>query len=795
MASKITKRWMPKRDDDSNVAAQNSLDEFESGAPNDHKTPYKIETIEPDEVVVPGGNNPTINNGWADDDPQIRDLPPSVRRVVSLEDDPTLPTLTFRYFILTLLFVLPGAFLSQLSHFRTTYAPYSVFFVQIASDYVGVWLAKVLPAWNVKIPFTKFGFNLNPGPWSVKEHVLVTLSAASGATYNLAYAPISIAELYFNEKVNPIVAIVFMWSVVWTGYSFAAISRQFLLYDPQYPWFQALCQSALFETQKKQREKPSAASRKQIIVFWSCLFGMMIWQFLPEYAFPMLGSLAFLCWVAPKNPTANFIGSGFGGMGFFNLSLNWSNISGLSNSGNLFLTPFWTQVLVFLAFVVNCWILIPAAKFGNLGGSYKHGLMTNSVLTMNGTKYPLRSLLTPQATLNQTAYAEHGPLMLGAQMRWGMFFSYAAYTSASTWMILFGWPQISATLKKLRARNADTKGKSMNHQYSDRLNVLQRAYDEVPLWWYIVLFLFSAVPIIAILAVGQLYIPIWTYFVALATGAIIVTPLGWLYAISNFQLPIGTFNELMYGIMINSVAGHKNPTGATVYSSIAGDAWYRAQYMLQDQKIGHYMHIPPKATFFSQIFGCTIGIPVNYAVVRWVLDTKREFLTGEKIDPSHQWTAQSLASNLSTSVQYVLVGPTKLFQGPNFKLLPFGFVAGVVVPIIINLLHRRFPKSPLKFRLWNTTIFFSAMSTFYGNISTGYLSGFIGSYIVMRWAYRNRYEVWARYNYVLAAGFDAGFNFNMLLIFLLFGSAKIISMPHWWGNSQGSSERCFAKDA
>ncbi|POS86206.1 OPT superfamily oligopeptide transporter [Erysiphe pulchra] len=744
------------------------------------------------EKVASGGNSPAIDNGWADDHPAIKDLPLSVRRVVSLEDDPTLPTLTFRYFVLTLFFVIPGAFLSQMSHYRTTYAPYSIFFVQIASDYVGQWLAKVLPCWNVKIPFTKYSFNLNPGPWSVKEHVLVTLSAASGATYNLAYAPISIAELYFGERINPIVAIVFMWSVVWTGYSFAAISRQFLLYDPQYPWFQALCQTALFEAQKKQRANPTAASRKQIRIFWFVLVSITLWQFLPEFVFPMLGSLAFLCWVAPRNPTANFIGSGFGGMGFLNLSLDWSNISGLSNSGSLFLTPFWTQSLVFAAFVATSWILIPATKFGLIGTEYKYGLMKNSVLTMNGTKYPLRDLLTPQATLNQTAFAQNGPLMLGAQMRWGMFFSYAAYTSAMTWMLLFGWSQISATFKKLRAREAGAKGKSINYQYNDQLNILQRSYTEVPLWWYIVLFLFSAVPVIAILAVGQLYIPIWTYFVALATGAIIVTPLGWLYAISNFQLPIGTFNELMYGLMINAISGHKNPTGATVYSSIAGDAWYRAQYMLQDQKIGHYMHLPPKATFFSQIFGCTIGIPINYAVVRWVLDSKREYLTGQKVDPSHQWTAQQLASSLSTSVQYVLVGPLKLFKQPTFTTLPYGFIVGILAPVVINLLHRRFPKSPLQFKLWNTTIFFSAMSTFHGNVSTGYLSAFIGSFIVMHWTLKYRYEIWARYNYILAAAFDAGFNFNMLLIFLFFGSVKIITMPHWWGNEKENSERCFA---
>lgn len=111
-------------------------------------------------------------------------------------------------------------------------------------------------------------------------------------------------------------------------------------------------------------------------VFFSVLVGVILWQFLPEYVFPMLGSLAFLCWVAPENGTANFLGSGLGGMGFLNLSLDWSEISA---NTNLFLTPYWTQVIMFAAFVVNCWVLIPAVKWGSLS-SYKYGLMSTKTL-------------------------------------------------------------------------------------------------------------------------------------------------------------------------------------------------------------------------------------------------------------------------------------------------------------------------------------------------------------------------------------------------------------------------------
>lgn len=107
--------------------------------------------------------------------------------------------------------------------------------------------------------------------------------------------------------------------------------------------------------------------------------------------------------------------------------------------------------------------------------------------------------------------------------------------------------------------------------------------------------------------------------------------------------------------MINAVSAHKNPVGASVYSSIAGDAWYRAQYMLQDQKLGHYMHIPPRAVFFSQIFGSFIGVPINYAVIRWVLDKKGDYLNGTLEDLTHEWTGQSLTYSLTIATQYVLI--------------------------------------------------------------------------------------------------------------------------------------------
>jgi hypothetical protein len=123
------------RDGDGSIAAETLSNhaEIEEKSPAQRRDGGEDDLEKPPFVFTT--SSPKSNDGEEpidDDDPRVRDIPPYVRRIVSLTDDPELPTLTFRYFVLTILFVVPGAFLSMLSHYRTTYAPYSIFF--------GVWL-------------------------------------------------------------------------------------------------------------------------------------------------------------------------------------------------------------------------------------------------------------------------------------------------------------------------------------------------------------------------------------------------------------------------------------------------------------------------------------------------------------------------------------------------------------------------------------------------------------------------------------------------------------------------------
>lgn len=169
-----------------------------------------------------------------------------------------------------------------------------------------------------------------------------------------------------------------------------------------------------------------------------------------------------------------------------------------------------------------------------------------------------------------------------------------------------------------------------------------------------------------------LYMPWWTYIVALGFGAAAMLPLGAIYAISGFGVKVGFFNELIYGAlavtpfssglapssaradlivrragyMIDVPGSSRHPLGQLAYRIISGNVWYDARTVLEDQKIGvraavvvvawpglarsraepplpahnllspqHYMHIAPRDVIGIQIFANMLGLPINCASV------------------------------------------------------------------------------------------------------------------------------------------------------------------------------------
>ncbi|KAL7416397.1 OPT oligopeptide transporter [Mrakia frigida] len=682
--------------------------------------------------------------------------------------------MTWRFYVLSGIFTALGAWLTQLGFFRTTYIPYSIYFVQIASLYFGRLLAATMP--HRIIGRGRFSLNLNPGPFSVKEHVAIVLAANTGATNNLGDYVLAPLDIFYNKPMNGWIAILFMWSAVFVGFSLASLARRFLVDDPRLVYPLTLQQVSVFKAMRNSFELESSTTRRQMKVFWCGILAFFLWQFLPEYAMPLVSSLTILCWVS-KNPNVVFAGSGLGGVGFMNITLDWSNI------GSSFIyQPFFVQTNIFLGSIIGCWILVPIGYYTGVWDSDKYDIQSQALHQANGTDYPTAKLLNADYTLNDELFAEVGVPRISAQLMWGYFFSYTAYVGAFVSLALFQGPGI------YRSFRAQLRGERV---HKDKLSNLIAAYPQVPIWWNVVLFVVPVAILVALTATGILYMPIYALFVALAFGTAIVIPMGYVYAVSGYQVPVGYFNEIVYGYLIN-LGGSRHPVGSLSYRVISGQAWYEACSMLSDMKLGHYFHIPPRQVLLSQIWGIVIGVPVNYLTIVWVCNTKRDFLSGAVADPQRQWTGQTVISLNNQGIQFALVGPKKLFNDPSYTPLLHGFVLGAVLPFLLYGLHWKFPKA--RFDLYSIPIFATTFENFYGNISTGWFTMYalaVANFFIRR----NKYEFWEKYAYLAGAAADTGYNLNMLFLFIAFSAVKTIPMPNWWGNNADSVERCFPAES
>ncbi|KAH8647649.1 OPT oligopeptide transporter [Xylariales sp. PMI_506] len=718
------------------------------------------------------------------DDPQydftseeFKNIPDLVRHVVSFEDDPSLPVITFRSVILAALFCIIGSIVSQIAYFRTTTAAFPVFFVILASAPLGRLLARVLPDWTV--PLGRFSFSLNPGPFSVKEHAIIGIAANAGSQGQWATFLPTNAALYYGITMNPAVALFFGWGASLLGFSFAAMVRKVLVDDPEFIFPLSLQQVTVYRSMQGQSELHQAVARHKMKVFWLVLLGAFVWQFLPEYLFPLTASLAPLCWFAAKSHKVNFLGAGRGGIGLLNITLDWSNIT-----STMITYPYSVQIVVFVGFVITTWILIPIAYFGNLWGSPTYNIMSQNVFLKNGSAYPFTSLIYTDSTgtqvVNQTKYEELGLAYSGAQYTWEIFMWYASYISSFVWCGFFLWPKITKLWKNR---------KNIRTMHTDRLSKIIQQYPELTKWEWVLLTIIPIVMLLAIVAKGLVWMPTWTYFVALGFGAAAMLPMSFVYATSGYMIKVGFFNELIYGYMIDVQGSNRHPLGQLAYRIISGNVWYDAMAVLEDQKIGHYLHIPPRDVVGMQIFANMIALPVNYLVMLWVLDTKFEYVSGKVTDPLGQWTGQDFQSYNTAGIQYALVGPRKLLASSFFTPVLYGFLAGAVAPTAMWLLYRKFPK--FRFDLWNTTIFFASAATFRGNLSTGPFTWIILGTIWNFYLYRYRHKFWNKWAYITGAAMDTGFNLNLLFIFLFLSTTGTV-MVKWWGNDPVSVEKCYA---
>lgn len=180
-----------------------------------------------------------------------------VRANVDPTDDPTMPVLTLRVWIIGCIFSGAGSFIDAFFLMRNPPVYIGANVAQLLSYPCGTFLARVLPDWRFKL----FGreHSLNPGKFNKKEHMLITIMAAVSFTnsYTTYIVPTQAMPFWFNESYayNFGYQIMNSIGINFVGYGLAGLTRRFLVYPAAAVWPSSLSTVALnkaFHTEENE---------------------------------------------------------------------------------------------------------------------------------------------------------------------------------------------------------------------------------------------------------------------------------------------------------------------------------------------------------------------------------------------------------------------------------------------------------------------------------------------------------------------------------------------------------------
>ncbi|RIB00410.1 OPT oligopeptide transporter protein [Gigaspora rosea] len=232
-----------------------------------------------------------------------------ISAAANVNDDPSLPCLTFRFWVLSTFFTVLGAAISVFYYFRSNYLNYSIFFVILLSYTAGKWMEKMLPTRRFRIK--NWEFSLNPGPFNYKEHVCIAAAATAVGSTAYATAVISVQELFYNTRVNFLIGFLLLLSTQMIGYGLAGFVRKYLVRPANMIWPQSLVYASMYNTLHGN----TSETNDKLRFFYFAFISMFVWQFIPEYMFTWLASAAILCLIAPNNNVAKTLGSVYKGAG------------------------------------------------------------------------------------------------------------------------------------------------------------------------------------------------------------------------------------------------------------------------------------------------------------------------------------------------------------------------------------------------------------------------------------------------------------------------------------------------
>ncbi|QRW10201.1 OPT oligopeptide transporter protein [Ceratobasidium sp. AG-Ba] len=739
--------------------------ERQSASSFDRKDPEVGHSVDPvsDDVIkqVAGAefDDPNLdraNLGDIEDDSPY----PEVRSAVANTDDFDMPCSTFRAWFLGLIWamVLPG--LNQFFYFRYPSVTIGNLVAQLLSYPMGRFLALVLPKRRV------FGFSLNPGPFTIKEHVLITVMATVGAGPAYATDIMNVQRIYYGQVWNFSYQWMMVMSTQLIGFSIGGIARRFLVAPPSMIWPANLVYCALFNTLHSQQYAGAGTrggiSRERFFLYG--FIGSFCWYFLPGYLFTALSYFSWVCWIAPNNVKVNQMFGVIHGMGMSLITFDWSQIAYI---GSPLATPWWAEANVIGGFFFFFWFLTPILYYTNTWYSQYMSISSRTSYDNQNQQYNVTRILTPEATLDREAYKAYSPLFLSTTFALSYGLSFASITSTIVHAILYFRKQIWVQARR-----------SLHEQPDIHARLMSR-YKQVPEWWYGLIFIPSLIFGIVCIEVWPTQMPVWALFLALIIAFVYIIPIGMIQAITNQQVGLNVVTELIIGY---ALPGH--PIAMMMFKTWGYISMAQALQFTSDFKLGHYMKIPPRPMFLAQVIATMIAGTVQLGVQSWMWTNVSGMCTPDQRDG---FICPSTEVFGTASIIWGVIGPGLQFsKGQIYYGLVYFFLAGAVAPVIPWLIAKRYPTSFAKYI--NFPVIFNGTGLIPPASAINYVPwaivGFIFQFIIRR----RHFQWWAKYNYVLSAALDSGVAISIVVIFFCLqypknGTIGATNIATWWGNT------------
>lgn len=697
----------------------------------------------------------------------IKDQSPveEVALTVPTTDDPTLPVLTFRVWFLGVISCVILAVANQFFMFKSNPLTISGYSAQIAVLPLGHLMAATLPTKRIRFPCTNWDFSLNPGPFNIKEHVLITIFANAGAGGVYAISILTIIKAFYRRQISSLAAWLLSVTTQVLGFGWAGIFRKILV-EASYMWWPGnLVQVSLFRALHEDEERPKGGlTRMQFFVI--VLIASFSYYLVPNFLFPSVASLSVACWIWKSSVTTQQIGSGLKGLGIGSFALDWAVVSSYLRSP--LATPWFAIANVMIGFLIIMYVIIPIAYWTNVYNAKAFPIFSPDIFTDAGQTYNSSMVLTPNFGFDVEAYEKYSKLHMSIFFAFTYGLSFATLSATISHVLLFHGKYIWQ----------NTKAALGDEHVDVHTRLMRENYNAVPQSWFMTILVLTIGVAIATCAwfEQQLQLPWWGVLLACALAVAFTLPIGIITATTNMTPGMKILNEYIIGYLFPG-----RPVANVIFKTYGYITMVQAITFLSDFKLGHYMKIPPRSMFVVQVAGTLVAASVYFGTAWWLLESVENICIPELLPQGSPWTCPYDRVFYNASVIWGVVGPKRIFGSLGlYKNLNWFFLVGVIAPLMVWILCKLFPETNWIRRI-NMPVLIGATSMMPPATAVNFICwgtfGFIFNYLIFR---RNK-KWWSRHNYVFSAAMDAGVAFmGLLSYFALQMNGRSLN---WWGEA------------